>query len=116
VVAGLTDSGDTWLPICPLRAMTGLDCPGCGMTRSVRALTQGDLGLAADHNLLLVVGLPLLIVLWALWLGRTLGLTQARLLTWQRSTVITLITVFVGFWVLRELPWEPFSWLASGRA
>lgn len=116
VVAGLTDSGDTWLPVCPLKTMTGLDCPGCGMTRALRALTHGQLGAAADHNLLLVVALPLLIVLWALWLGRSLGLTQARLITWQRSTVVTVVAVLLGFWLLRELPWEPFSWLASGRA
>ena len=27
---------------CPFKASTGLDCPGCGIQRSVLALMQGD--------------------------------------------------------------------------
>src|SRR5690606_15006793 len=45
-------------PICPFKMMTGMDCPGCGATRSVNALLRGHPGIAADHNLLLVVALP----------------------------------------------------------
>lgn len=113
VVAGLTDSSDTWLPVCPLRAMTGLDCPGCGMTRSLRALTQGDLALAIDHNLLLVVALPFLVVGWALWLARSLGRTDRRLITWNRTSATVITVGLLAFWALRLLP-GPLSWLASG--
>lgn len=28
---------------CPSKSMTGLDCPGCGMQRSVIALLEGNL-------------------------------------------------------------------------
>jgi len=34
------------VPPCPLRALTGLPCPFCGMTRSVTAAVHGDLGRA----------------------------------------------------------------------
>ncbi|MGI8593385.1 MAG: DUF2752 domain-containing protein [Solirubrobacteraceae bacterium] len=30
--------------LCPFRLVTGLPCPFCGMTRSLLALGQGDLG------------------------------------------------------------------------
>ena len=30
-------------PVCAWRAMTGLDCPGCGFTRAVCHALQGDL-------------------------------------------------------------------------
>jgi hypothetical protein len=28
---------------CPFKALTGIDCPGCGFQRSVIALLQGDI-------------------------------------------------------------------------
>lgn len=28
---------------CPLKAMTGIDCPGCGMQRAVIKLLEGDI-------------------------------------------------------------------------
>ncbi|WP_131724959.1 DUF2752 domain-containing protein, partial [Mycobacteroides abscessus] len=30
------------LPVCPLKALTGLDCPGCGGLRMVYSLMHGD--------------------------------------------------------------------------
>ncbi|OFW21887.1 MAG: hypothetical protein A3H97_08430 [Acidobacteria bacterium RIFCSPLOWO2_02_FULL_65_29] len=35
----LDESGPT---LCPFRLLTGLPCPGCGLTRSFCALAQGD--------------------------------------------------------------------------
>lgn len=36
-----------WLQVhlipCPFKAITGMDCPGCGFQRSVIALIQGDI-------------------------------------------------------------------------
>lgn len=35
---------------CPLRSTTGVPCPLCGMTTSVKATMRGDLGGAAAAN------------------------------------------------------------------
>lgn len=41
VLAVLTGS-----TLCPVAALTGTPCPGCGMTRAVVALARGDLSAA----------------------------------------------------------------------
>ena len=60
-----------WLPIhpgllCPLRASTGVPCPFCGMTTSVKSSLRLDLGgaLAANPGGLALVLLSLALVVW----------------------------------------------------
>ena len=38
---------------CPIRAVLGVQCPGCGSTRCFQALGSGDLVAAVRHNPLL---------------------------------------------------------------
>lgn len=35
---------DPGVPLCAVRALTGLDCPGCGMTRAFLLIAHGRLG------------------------------------------------------------------------
>lgn len=100
-------------PACPFRALTGLDCPGCGGTRALYALTRGDLALAVDHNLVTTLALPLLGVAWALWLAARLG-WRARPLVVPPTVAYGIAAVFATFFVVRNLPWLPFVWLGSG--
>ena len=44
-----------FFPVCPLYSMTGLACPGCGLTRGFHALFHGDLYTAIDYNALIPV-------------------------------------------------------------
>ncbi|MCW2757162.1 MAG: conserved hypothetical rane protein [Nocardioidaceae bacterium] len=56
---------------CPLRTLTGWDCPLCGGLRAVNDLTHAHVASAAASNLFLVVSLPVLVALWSLWLVRS---------------------------------------------
>jgi hypothetical protein len=52
---------------CPLRAMTGVPCPFCGMTRGVTDAVHGHFATAASLNpgsLFLVVAAIVLLVAW----------------------------------------------------
>jgi hypothetical protein len=55
--------------LCPMRAMTGLDCPGCGLTRSFCALAHGRLIQSVEYHCLgplffaaMLAAIPLLVV------------------------------------------------------
>ena len=48
---------------CPIRLVTGLRCPGCGITRMILALSRLDLKAAFRANAFLTVTLPYLILL-----------------------------------------------------
>lgn len=101
-------------PGCPIRAVTGLDCPGCGTTRALVALARGDVALAADHNVVTLLLVPVLLVVWVQWLAVTLG---RRAAVWQPPSLVVraLPVLIVGWWVVRNLP-GPFAWLASSVA
>jgi hypothetical protein len=47
---------------CPLHAITGLYCPGCGTFRAAGALLEGNIWQAVRYNALCVVLLPLIFV------------------------------------------------------
>ena len=60
--------GDPGLP-CPLRTVTGVPCPFCGLTTSVKATLRGDLhaALVANPFGLLAVGTALVLLLRPAW-------------------------------------------------
>jgi hypothetical protein len=104
-------AGSPFLP-CLFNAFTGLYCPGCGTTRALHALVHGDLvGMLAMNPLLplVLVALPILVLQG---LGYRLPL-PTRLLAVLTNPKLWLV-VIPGYWVLRNLPWWPFSWLAPG--
>jgi Protein of unknown function (DUF2752) len=62
----------SWLP-CPLRTLTGIPCPLCGLTTAATGLVSGDLAaaLAANPFVLLLAGFTL--VMAVLMAARALG-------------------------------------------
>ena len=53
--AYLDPSTAHFFPVCPLFALTGFACPGCGLTRGFHALFHGDVLTALDFNALIPV-------------------------------------------------------------
>lgn len=110
VLAVDPNESSVFLP-CPLKALTGWDCPGCGMTRAAHALLQGDISRAFDHNVLFIVILPFLAYAFLRWTAGRAGyqLPGVRFRPWMAWAALV---VALGFFVVRNLP--AFSYLASG--
>ena len=53
------------VPKCPVKMLTGLDCPGCGFQRALHALLHGQLREAVAFNPFLLFALPI-VGLWCL--------------------------------------------------
>lgn len=102
-----------FFPPCPLHHFTGLFCPGCGSQRAFHDLVHGNVLQAAEHNLLFVVFLPLLFLAAAIFLADAFFRKKlaARLFHSVYAARIILIVIVV-FWLLRNIPVAPFSWLA----
>jgi hypothetical protein len=97
-----------WLPHtgiripCVFREVTGLWCPGCGMTRLALSLMELDLLQAFRYNMLVFFLAPLyLIYLLLVWRGKT-----------KYSSILmgAMVVMTIAFGVLRNIPY--FAWLA----
>jgi Protein of unknown function (DUF2752) len=61
-----------WLP-CPLRTLTGIPCPLCGMTTAATALASGDLGAALAANPFALVLAAFTLVMAVVMAARAVG-------------------------------------------
>jgi Protein of unknown function (DUF2752) len=96
--------------VCPLYALTGLFCPGCGGMRGVNDLTNGHVAGAASSNLLLVLAVPLAALLFARWsYGAWTGRDIRAVPVVPKPVTTALVLLAMAFTVARNLPG---SWLA----
>jgi hypothetical protein len=104
--------GAGWLPGCLFHRMTGLDCPGCGMTRAAHATLHGDLAAAFRFNPLGMVLLPLAMIGIGLEIA---GWVRGKPLAWafrlRGRWVWGVAAVVLVFWVARNIPGWPFTLL-----
>ncbi len=97
------------LPPCPLHALTGFFCPGCGTTRALYLLVHGHPLAAFGENAISVLLLPFLLY----ELGATLTHRWRPLSPrFAPRTLWIFLAIVLVFAVLRNLPFFPFSMLA----
>jgi Protein of unknown function (DUF2752) len=99
-------------PTCPTRALLGIDCPVCGTLRGLHSLSRGRIAEALNHNLLLLVAVPVGLVVWWRWLRRSLG-RPVRAVAMPRWVVPAAVVTAAVFMVVRNLDVAPLTWLDS---
>jgi len=97
-----------WLPAtkiaipCVFHELTGLYCPGCGITRVILSLLRLDAYQAIRYNPLVFALLPMyLIYAWA---------KKRQMRRTSNGIMAVMVIATVGFGLARNLP--AFSWMA----
>ncbi len=100
-------------PACQFRAITGLWCPGCGLTRGFHQLFNGHVGAAMSYNLFVPVVLVFVVAKWWSWTRTAWGRPGIGVpVAVQRHAGVVVAVVLVVYGVLRNLPFAPFRSLA----
>jgi len=99
-------------PKCPLYATTGIYCPGCGSQRATHALLHFDIINVFKSNLLFFPAILLVVYHIGIQIiNEILGTKHSSILDHTKAPVIVLVIVLL-YWLLRNLPIIPFSFLA----
>lgn len=88
------------LPLCPFQTLTGLPCPGCGLTHAFCDISHGHMGAAWQANPFgfLFYAMALACLMWP-WLGPKLPgieilLRRTRALVWAPATLIVAMWLY----------------------
>lgn len=89
---------------CPVYALTGLYCPGCGVTRMLLALLRLDFAAAWRCQPALLLALPPLALLLGDLARRYLRSGAVEPVRWHKKLLFGLIAALLLFGVVRNLP------------
>lgn len=112
VIGYFNPASADFFPACPLYRLTGIACPGCGLTRGFHALLNGDVLTALDYNAMLPV---YLFVFGYFLVSLVLKAAGKRGLSWKIFSPFVLygfLIIAIAFTFLRNLPVYPFTFLA----
>ncbi|MEI8239663.1 MAG: DUF2752 domain-containing protein [Actinomycetota bacterium] len=100
-------------PGCAFHSLTGLWCPGCGLTRGVHQLITGHPLAAMSYNVfvpLVVLGIAMA---WWNWVRTSWDRPAIAQPQWVRRGISTALPLLVvGYGVVRNIPAAPFRSLA----
>jgi hypothetical protein len=103
------------IPSCPYKSLTGSDCPGCGTGRALAELSHLNISKAFDQN-----ALSTTLILGLIWYGLGTGLSIFQLPDLRSGkltsiyTPISVVAIFLIFWLARIAHWPLGEYLASG--
>ncbi len=85
------------IPVCGFKALTGLPCPGCGMTRALSSLLVGDVSSAFYFHPLVFVLLAVVGVVAVMHLVLRRDIRP----TWAVSVLVVFGLLSLALWVFR---------------
>lgn len=99
-----------WGIPCLFSILTGISCPGCGISRMFMSLMRLDLRAAFHYNALVFCALPFVLVFgirhWLRWVKTG----ESKLDRLEMVLVLIAAALTAAFWIMRNM--EQFSFLA----
>lgn len=90
------------LPGCITYTAFGIHCPGCGMTRSVIALVNGDILLSLRQNAFIIVGIIISVLFYIEFAVRAFGVDFR--LPFHKTKYLYILLIIMGIYaVLRNI-------------
>ncbi len=105
-------SGVDYLPKCPLYTTTGIYCPGCGSQRATHDLLHLNFKGVMRHNLLYLLALIFLGYHAVIRIANKFLNKHWKSLLNHPKTPLVVLVIIILFWILRNLAFAPFNWLA----
>lgn len=105
IVYAFVDPGSSvFFPKCPMKLLTGYQCPSCGVQRATHALMNGHFLEALHFNWWFVLAVPffLLIVFSTLFPGRPFWARIGAVVK-SKTAIWCYIASYFLWWVLRNL-------------
>lgn len=115
LIAGMIAAGAFWLTViipftpvstipCPFEAVTGYECPGCGLQSSFVDLLKLRFRYVLMANMLSPILLPLFFVACISWGAEYLFGIRIWQFRIPAGVTITFVIVLIVYWILRNIP------------
>jgi len=97
---------------CPLKHFIGIYCPGCGSQRALHSLLHLEFGKVASLNFLFLPALGVFI--YNLFVRIYNHFSQKQLVNYlyKPNFPKVVLAIVIIFWIARNIPIKPFSFLA----
>jgi len=80
---------------CPFKIITGIDCPGCGITRAILSISQLKFAQAIEFNYLSFI----LLISMILYLFKN----KLKIKRLNPKLLIVILTIMISVWLFRLL-------------
>ena len=105
-------STTSFFPKCPFESTTGLYCPGCGSQRAIHNIVRGNILEGIRHNFLFLLLISVLAYQGILFLLNKFGSKTYQNLLHKSKITKAILALVILFWILRNIPFSPFTELA----
>lgn len=93
-----------WIPKCMIKQLTGLQCPGCGITRATHAVLHGHFAEALSYNLFFIFSIPYLIAVGLVsYVPALYNNEKIRRIVLGVPLALTYVILFCIWFVVRNL-------------